>query len=208
MNSYPLLIQHRGLWVETWQVWHYVHFWNFDLILLGRGVFWPFLEHDPKPFPFGCACPTEGYFLMGPRQAVGSGRGRAGRGRECHLRPRTTLAPSRRPRRAHLHFFPSRPPPPPLQSPPAPTWGRLGRARAWQASRSHVDAYHPVSSLQARTGGEIGGISSSAPLPTFPCFAISTFVQLFLLFHPRHVSIVYTLIQKETVGPNMFCETK
>ena len=52
------------------------------------------MEHDPKPFPFGCACPTEGYFLMGPRQAVGSGRGRAGRGRECHLRPRTTLPPS------------------------------------------------------------------------------------------------------------------
>ena len=92
------------------------------------------MEHDPKPFPFGCACPTEGYFLMGPRQAVGSGRGRAGRGRECHLRPRTTLppllpiSPSSSPG-AHL---PERPPPPPLQSPgPVPRRqarpGRLGR---------------------------------------------------------------------------------
>ena len=69
---------------------------TFGLVFLRKGlVFWAFLEHDPKPFPFGCACPTEGYFLMGPRQAAaGSGRGRAGRGRECHLRPRTTLPTS------------------------------------------------------------------------------------------------------------------
>ena len=101
---------------------------NLTYIFLGRVFFCLFLEHDPKPFPFGCACPTEGYFLMGPRQAaLGSGRGRAGRGRECHLRPRTTLAPSRRPRRAHLHFFHK----PPATAAVAVS-GRAGLRKAWE----------------------------------------------------------------------------
>ena len=158
-------------------------------------LFLPFLEHGPKPFPSGCACPTEGYFLMGPRQAVGSGRGRAGRGRECHLRPRTTLppllpiSPSSSPG-AHL---PERPPPPPLQSP-----GPVPRRQARQAGplRRRAACFDslllPAAScsaglppVQARTGGEIGGINSSAPLPTFPCFAISTFICTYL---PHQIS--------------------
>ena len=56
---------------------------NLTYIFLERVFFCPFLEHDPKPFPFGCACPTEGYFLMGPRPgSVGqwSGQGREGQG--------------------------------------------------------------------------------------------------------------------------------
>ena len=141
---------------------------------------------------------------MGPRQAVGSGRGRAGRGRECHLRPRTTLppllpiSPSSSPG-AHL---PERPPPPPLQSP-----GPVPRRQASQAGplRRCAACFDslllPAAScsaglppVQARTGGEIGGINSSAPLPTFPCFAISTFVHLFLPSPSHYVSI--------------YCETK
>ena len=128
---------------------------------------------------------------MGPRQAVGSGRGRAGRGRECHLRPRTTLppllpiSPSSSPG-AHL---PERPPPPPLQSPGrAASSGQARQAGALRRCAACFDSLLlPAAScsaglppVQARTGGEIGGINSSAPLPTFPCFAISTFVPLFL----------------------------
>ena len=170
---------------------------TFGLVFLRKGlVFWAFLEHDPKPFPFGCACPTEGYFLMGPRQAAaGSGRGRAGRGRECHLRPRTTLPTSPSPHPpprvgAHLPEEERPPPPPPLQSPDPvprrsrpvrPGWAELRRRALPVSTTGQLDWPASLPPVRARTGGEIGGISSSAPLPTFPCFAISTFIHLLLL---------------------------
>ena len=125
---------------------------------------------------------------MGPRQAVGSGRGRAGRGRECHLRPRTTLppllpiSPSSSPG-AHL---PERPPPPPLQSPgPVPRRqarpGRLGR---------YVDA-PPVSTA----------CCSQLPAVQLACLLFrpgqeekleaSTHLHHFLLFHVLPSQLLY-----------------
>ena len=113
---------------------------NLTYIFLGRVFFCPFLEHDPKPFPFGCACPTEGYFLMGPRPgSVGqwSGQGREGQGVPSspknhppspspHPPPRVPIFLSaRHRRRCSLQAVPRR------QARP----GRLGR---------HVDAL-PVS---------------------------------------------------------------
>ena len=146
---------------------------NLTYIFLGRVFFCPFLEHDPKPFPFGCACPTEGYFLMGPRQrwaVAGAGQGGAGSAIFAQEPPSPHLADlvvpiftssqaARHRRRCSLR--PRR-----LEE------GLGGWLATCLASRSHVDAHHPVSSLQARTGGEIGGILPSAPLPTFTCFAI------------------------------------
>ena len=149
---------------------------NLTYIFLGRVFFCLFLEHDPKPFPFGCACPTEGYFLMGPRP--GSVRQWSGQGREGQGVP---SSPKNHPRPiSQTSSCPSSLLPKPPATAAVAVSGRAGLRKAWEgkwlatclASRSHVDAHHPVSSLQARTGGEIGGILPSAPLPTFTCFAI------------------------------------
>ena len=160
---------------------------TFGLVFLRKGlVFWAFLEHDPKPFPFGCACPTEGYFLMGPRQAAGSGRGRAGRGRECHLRPRTTLPTSPSPHPpprvgAHLPEEERPPPPPPLQSPDPvprrsrpvrPGWAELRRRALPVSTSGQLD--WPASCLLFRPGQE-EKLVASAHLHHFLLFHVSPF---------------------------------
>ena len=135
---------------------------------------------------------------MGPRQAVGSGRGRAGRGRECHLRPRTTLppllpiSPSSSPG-AHL---PERPPPPPLQSPgPVPRRqarpGRLGR---------YVDAL-PVSTacLLFRPGQE-EKLEASTHLHHFLLFHVSPSQLLYISSsHSHYVSFKISILDYGTL---------
>ena len=154
----------------------------------------PFLEHGPKPFPSGCACPTEGYFLMGPRQhqaVVGAGQGGAGSAIFAQEPPSLPISPSSSPG-AHL---PERPPPPPLQSP--------GRA---------------ASSGQARQAGPLRRCAAcfdSLLLPAASCSAgcllfrpgqeekleASTHLHHFLFFHVSPFQLLYISSSKDPSSP-------
>ena len=101
---------------------------NLTYIFLGRVFFCPFLEHDPKPFPFGCACPTEGYFLMGPRP--GSVRQWSGQGREGQGVP---SSPKNHPRPiSQTSSCPSSLLPQPPATAAVAVSGRAGLRKAWE----------------------------------------------------------------------------
>ena len=62
-----------------------------DLVFLGRGSFFALFGARPQTLPLWVCVSDWRLLSNGAQAASGSGRGRAGRGRECHLRPRTTL---------------------------------------------------------------------------------------------------------------------